>query len=162
MSQASVFAGVYLYGSGSGRVEERVLWTGAIALSGAWLATFACFVGGIAVPKYRHTIWSLTSGRQYIQDIFLKGESDEAKFGIFRRNLLLWDGDIGDEVRAWVAKEWKKWQEETPAWFKVERVPDQFIPQAELGALGCNRERRGSAARSVRESVAQEVKTTTG
>ena len=34
----------------------------------------------IAVPKYRHTLWSRTSGRQSAQDNFLKGKDDEAKF----------------------------------------------------------------------------------
>jgi hypothetical protein len=110
------------------------------------------FVFRIAVPKYRHTLWSWTSGRQCVQDYFTKGNDDEAKFGIFRRNLLLWESDIGEEVNAWTAENWARWSEEKPAWFKPERVPDRFLPVGALQQLGYNRKRRGSAAGSVRES----------
>jgi hypothetical protein len=110
------------------------------------------FVFRIAVPKYRHTLWSWTSGRQYAQDYFLGGQSDESKFLVFKMNLLLWESDIGEEVKAWTAENWERWKEEKPAWFKPERVPDRFIPVGELEQLGHNRKRRGSAAVSVRES----------
>jgi hypothetical protein len=114
--------------------------------------SFLFFVLRVAVPKYRHTLWSWTSGRQCTQDYFLKGKDEEEKFGIFSTNLLLWESDIGEEVRAWTAERWGGWKEEKPAWFKVELVPDRFIPAGELEQLGHNRERRGSAAGSVRES----------
>ena len=106
----------------------------------------------IAVPKFRHTLWSWTSGRQCVHDYFIKGDDDEAKFNIFKRNLLLWESDIGEEVKAWTAENWARWSEEKPAWFKPEVVPDRFIPVGELQQLGLNRKRRGSAAGSVRES----------
>jgi hypothetical protein len=158
LSQASVFASVYAYVNyatpreGLELVAARTLWVGAGLLSGAWLCAFLFFAFRIAVPKYRHTLWSSTSGRQCVQDYFLQGKDDEAKFGIFGCNLLLWESDIGEEVKAWTAENWARWKEEKPAWFKPERVPDQFIPVGELAKLGHNRERRGSAAGSVRES----------
>jgi hypothetical protein len=160
MSQVSVFACVYLYSEYAERpsdevdkIEARVLWAGAAGLAMAWLLTFTYFVYGVAVPKYRHTLWSRTSGRQCVHDNFLKGEGDEGKFDIFRRNLLLWESEIGDQVKAWTAENWARWKEEKPAWFKPERVPDQFVPADELEQLGHNRKRRGSAAGSVRESI---------
>jgi hypothetical protein len=117
-SQASVFAAVYLFNQyaklpdGVVRPDASALWTGTIALSGAWLCTFAYFTFRVAVPKYRHTLWSWTSGRQCVQDYFNKGKDDEARFGIFRRNLLLWESDIGEEVKAWAAENWAQWKEE--------------------------------------------------
>jgi hypothetical protein len=110
------------------------------------------FVFRIAVPKYRHTLWSWTTGRQCVHDYFHKGKDEEAKFEIFKRNLLLWESDIGEEVKAWTAENWARWSEEKPAWFKPETVPDRFIPAAGLEQLGYNRKRRGSAAESLRES----------
>jgi hypothetical protein len=107
----------------------------------------------IAVPKYRHTLWSWTTGRECVHDYFLKGKDDEAKFNIFGRNLLLWESDIGEEVKAWVAANWAQWSEEKPAWFKPERVPDDFLPVGGLQQLGFNRKRRGSAAGSIGESM---------
>jgi hypothetical protein len=106
----------------------------------------------IAVPKYRHTLWSRTSGRQCVQDYFKKGWDEESKFEIFGCNLLLWEGDIGEEVKAWVAEGWGGWKEEKPAWFKPATVPDRFIPAGERPQLGYNRKRRGSAAESLRQS----------
>jgi hypothetical protein len=98
-------------------------------------------------------MWSGTTGRQCAHDYFIKGKSDEIKFTeLFTCNLLLWESDIGEEVKAWTAVGWERWKEEKPAWFKPEVVPDQFIPVGELQQLGLNRKRRGSAAESIRES----------
>ncbi|GMI53005.1 hypothetical protein TeGR_g2903 [Tetraparma gracilis] len=157
-SQASVFAAVYAYinyatpPEGVELIAASTLWAGASLLAGAWLCAFLFFALRIAVPKYRYTMWSLTSGRQCVQDYFLRGESDEAKFYTFGCNLLLWESDIGNEVNAWTRANWARWSEEKPAWFKPEQVPDQFIPAAELEQLGHDRKRRGSAAGSIRES----------
>ncbi|GMI26372.1 hypothetical protein TeGR_g14547, partial [Tetraparma gracilis] len=157
MSQASVFACVHLYleyapGDGTDKIAADTLWAGAGGLAAGWLTTFAYFVFRIAVPKYRHTLWSRTSGRQCVQDDFLKGESDEKRLMIYKNNLLLWESDIGEEVKAWTAENWARWSEEKPSWFKPETVPDRFIPAAGLEQLGHNRERRGSAAESLRQS----------
>ena len=89
---------------------------------------------------------------------FLESEGDEKKFGVFSRNLLLWESDIGDEVKAWTAENWARWKEEHPPWFKPERVPDKYIPAGELEQLGHNRKRRGSAAESIRESFRESTR----
>jgi len=157
MSQASVFACVHLYleyapGDGADKIAAGTLWAGAGGLTAGWLITLIFFVFRIAVPKYRHTLWSSTTGRQCAQDYFLKGKDDEAKFGIFGCNLLLWESDIGEDAKAWLAEGWARWKEEKPPWFKPEVVPDRFIPVGALQQLGHNRKRRGSAAGSVRDS----------
>jgi hypothetical protein len=159
LSQVSVLVSVHLYNEFAGvpedgreKIDTTTLWTGAFALTGGWVCIFLFFVIKIADPKYRHTLWSWTSGRQCAQDYFLRGGTDEAKFEIFGCNLLLWESDIGAEVEAWVGENWARWKEEKPAWFKVETVPDSFVPSGELEQLGHNRKRRGSAAESMRES----------
>jgi hypothetical protein len=157
MSQASVFVCVHLYlehvsGDRTDKIEARTLWAGATGLAAASGLAFTYFAFRVAVPRLRHTLWSWKSGRQAVQDSFLRGESDEAKFYIFDYNLLLWESDIGEEVKAWTSANWARWTEEKPAWFKQERVPDRFIPAAGLQQLGYNRKRRGSAAESLRES----------
>jgi hypothetical protein len=81
-SQASVFAAIYAYTryatppEGVEQIDERTLWASASLLAGVWLCTFLFFVFRIAVPKYRHTLWSWTTGRQTVQDYFLKSETD--------------------------------------------------------------------------------------
>jgi hypothetical protein len=164
-SQVSVFAAAYLYihfapiPEGADKAAAGTLWMGAATLALAWLCTTLFFVFRVAVPKYRYTFWSWTSGRKVVQDHFLRPDpnrGEEEKFQIYTNNLLLWESDIGDEVKAWTAENWARWKEEKPAWFKPEQVPDRFIPVGELEQLGYNRKRRGSAAGSVRESFREE------
>jgi hypothetical protein len=165
-----------------GKIDAAPLWAGAGGLAAGWLITFTYvrerrerkrraggggtanfatspfffarryFAFRIAVPEYRHTLWSWTTGAQYVCDRFLKGKDDEAKFHVFGINLLMWERTIGDEVKAWVAENWTRWKEEKPAWFDEALVPDQFVPATELEVLGYDRKRRGSASGSVRES----------
>jgi hypothetical protein len=161
MSQASVFICVHLYTEyavvgrgGAEKIDRGTLWAGAGCLATAWFLTFSYFVVRMAVPKYRRTLWSWTSGRQVVHQYFREGKDDEAKFAVFRRNLLLWDGDIGHEVRAWTFERWASWDEEKPAWFTPSAIatcPDKYVPPEFLAGMG-NRKRRGSAAGSVRES----------
>jgi hypothetical protein len=159
-SQASVFVAAYLYiaevPEGEKKLEAGNLWTCATALAGAWVCAFLFFAFRIAVPKYRYTLWSWTSGRELCQDYFRKGVDEEAKFKIFSKNLLLWESDVGEDVKAWTTENWGRWKEESPPWFKPETVPDQFVPTGELEHLGHNRQRRGSASDSLRQSF-QEV-----
>jgi hypothetical protein len=134
------------------KLKTGTLWWGATTLTGAWLCTLLFFVFRVAVPKYRYTLWSWTSGRQLVHDYFLKGNDDQMKFKIFGCNRLLWESDIGEEAKVWMWENWARLKEEKPPWFKMERVPDEYIPAGELEQLGHNRKRRGSAVGSIRES----------
>ncbi|GMI26613.1 hypothetical protein TeGR_g4849 [Tetraparma gracilis] len=135
MSQASVFACVHLYleyapGDGADKIAAGTLWAGAGALAAGWLTTFAFFVFRIAVPKFRHTLWSWTTGRQCVHDYFHKGLGDEGKFEIFGNNLLLWESDIGEEVKAWTSANWASATLATAApakssaWFRLANVSE--------------------------------------
>jgi hypothetical protein len=139
------------------KIEAGTLWAGATALTGAWLSVFLFFSFRIAVSRLRHTLWSWTSGRQCVQDYF-KGESDQMKFKIFGCNRLLWESDIGEEVKVWMMENWARLKEEKPPWFKPERVPDKYIPAGELEQLGFNRKRRRSAVGSIRESLRESMR----
>jgi hypothetical protein len=51
----------------------------------------------------------------------------------FKRSKHHWKS-IEDEVRTWVAQNWKRWEEEKPEWFDKAmrtRVPVEYIPGAE-------------------------------
>jgi hypothetical protein len=71
--------------------------------------------------------------------------------------MILWESDIGEEVKAWTGENWARWTEEKPAWFQPDVVPDRFVPGGELARLGSNRKRRGSAVESVRESLRESM-----
>ena len=89
-----------------------------------------------------------------VQEYFTKGESDESKMEMFSCQRLLWESDIGEDVKQWTTENWATWVEEKPEWFTpqiVSMVPDEYIPTERLEALGAHRKRRGSAAGSMRE-----------
>jgi hypothetical protein len=119
------------------------------------LRSLRYFATQIVVPKYRHLLFSTISGKQYSQDHFLEGNTDEEKMQVFRANRLHWEADIGEEVKAWTLENWARL--EGKAWFDAkikEKVPDGYIPAEALQKLGGRmRKRRGSAARSIKESM---------
>jgi hypothetical protein len=162
-TQAAIFAAVYLYDVGVPEGEKKLavdtLWTGAAALCALWLALVAHFILRVATKSHRHTIWSSVTGRQCLQDRYWEAESDEIKLlNIFGSNRLLWEKELGHEVKKFTLGNWERWVEERPEWFDeqtIASVPDEYIPARFLGGLGgaAGRKRRGSAANSVAESI---------
>ncbi|GMI20517.1 hypothetical protein TeGR_g5060 [Tetraparma gracilis] len=161
-SQISVLVAVHLYnknfeaGADQAKLDASSMWQAATTMVIAWVCLFAYFVLRVAVPTKRWTLWSRKTGRQYVVESYTKGESDEKKFAFFRRNKILWEKEIGGQVREWTMANWATWERERPEWFTAKAksaVPDSYIPGEFLAGLGgANRVRRGSAAESVRES----------
>jgi hypothetical protein len=160
MSHVSVFVAIFLYSKyaeGESLIPERYLWRGAGCLTAAWFSTFTFFVTRVAVPKLRHTLWSTATATRVAQEKFTKAKTEEDKFNIFRGGRVKWERGIGEEVKVWTLANWARWEEEKPDWFSDStkaHVPDEYIPPQFLpGMGGGNRERRGSAAVSVKESL---------
>ncbi|GMI36316.1 hypothetical protein TeGR_g6771 [Tetraparma gracilis] len=160
MSHASVFVAIYLYSEyaeDSNKIPSRYLWEGAAGLLAAWVTTFAFFTTRVAVPRLRYTLWSPATAKQVTIERFTKGKDDESKLGILRCQRLMWEAEIGGEVKKWTLENWARWTEEAPEWFNEQMigcVHDEYIPPQFLAQLGgANRERRGSANVSVRESM---------
>jgi hypothetical protein len=162
-SQISVLVAVHLYnknfepGEGQEKLDADTTWKAATTMVAAWFLLFAYFVLRVAAPKKRWTLWSSKTGREYVVESYTKSESDEKKISIFRRNKILWEKEIGGQVREWTMANWATWESEKPEWFTANAkssVPDSYIPGEFLVGLGgANRVRRGSAAVSVRESL---------
>jgi hypothetical protein len=114
-------------------------------------------------PDYRRLFYSTESGVEYFRAAFDEAETDEVKMLVFVNNQVKWES-IKDEVREFTHANWNRWKAEQPAWFTdgfVQRVPDEFIPVAELAALnasasGGKRRRSVSVVESVRESARRE------
>jgi len=61
---------------------------------------------------------------------------------------------IKTDVIEYMAENWAEWEERKPSWFTpgfISKIPDEFIPQANLEALGGGARRRRSSVNSVRE-----------
>jgi hypothetical protein len=120
-----------------------------------WTLAFLFFLLRVCVPKYRSTFWSAKTSTQTTLDLFLDNADDFVRFSIFDRNRVHWKA-IEGEIKEFTFANWGRWVEEKPDWFtamRIATVPDEFIPPAYLTNLGMTRERRGSAAGSVRLSV---------
>ena len=60
---------------------------------------------------------------------------------------------IKNNVKEYIAENWAEWERTKPSWFTpgfISKIPDEFIPQQNLDALGGARRRR-SSVNSVRE-----------
>jgi hypothetical protein len=161
-AQASVLFAVYLYDFemadvvDTEKINVDTLWLMALILVGSWCAAMTYFLVKIATPTHRHTFWSPVSGRQCVHEYFTKGTNSADKLLIFGNNRLLWESDIGSEVKKFTMQHWAEWERDKPAWFTATlkaEVPDNYFPREFLAGLGgVNRIRRGSAAESVRDS----------
>jgi hypothetical protein len=165
LTHASMMAAVWLYvayydeGAGRGdKIEGSALWTCAAALTTAWVVTFTFFATRVVVPKYRRVLYNTMTSRQWCASRYLEGETDQEKLHVFRTNKLLWEKEIGEDVKAWTLENWAHWEGEV--WFDAKvkaKIPDEFIPAAALRQLGGRmRQRRGSAAGSVQELLMRE------
>ncbi|GMI22703.1 hypothetical protein TeGR_g13156 [Tetraparma gracilis] len=167
LSHVSMMAAVWLYigyyddeGAGRGdKIEASTLWTCAAALTTAWVVAFTFFATRVVVPKYRRVLYNNMTSRQWCASRYLEGETDREKLHVFRTNKILWEKEIGEDVKAWTLENWARLEGE--AWFDAKvkaKIPDEYIPATALQQLGGRmRQRRGSAAGSVRESMREDV-----
>ena len=66
--------------------------------------------------------------RQRACELFLTSEEESAKFRAVFKKRISFTKAITEEVRAWVAANIVRWKEEKPSWFKIEMIPDEFLP----------------------------------
>jgi hypothetical protein len=160
MSQLSMVTVTYLYNEFAKdddvkRSRGFLRWfTGSVIV--IWILTFTYFLTRVAHPDHRRTFWSTRTGWKKTEDNFRKYEGDDAmRLKIFTNSTRMWS-HIKGEVMDWTKSNWERWSTEKPAWFTpllISGVPDDFIPLQYLVKLGGARERRGSAAGSVHESL---------
>lgn len=163
-----LFVAIHLYNTraetegGAQKVGASSLWAAAGCVTAAAAIAWAYFVLALAVPRLRHSLYSPVSGRQYALSVFEASEEVERKILIFTYNRLLWESEIGDDVRRWTHENWGAWVAAKPGWFTkacIAQVPDSYIPNEFLNGLGgAHRRRRGSAAGSIRESFRESMR----
>jgi hypothetical protein len=157
---ASVFASVYMYTfMGNDHLPAQMLWICTGSVFSAWALTYLSLVLMVK-PELRRSFWSTETIVQYAHAVFHDNEDDEHRMAIFDFQQCKWESSR-DEVREFTHSKWAGWKAEKPAWFTEEiiaRVPDEFIPVAEVAALNAahgGKRRRSSVglAGSVRQSA---------
>jgi len=95
-------------------------------------------------PNHFHTFFDTRTAQQELHDRFLASELEEFKFGLVVAHRKSYTIKIHREMKEFVADNIVRWKEEKPAWFKIDKIPDDFLPQAVLEAEGGAQRRRPS------------------
>jgi len=115
-----------------------------------WLTLNVVFFCTIDL-SYMSTFFGTLTGPQYSAESFKNGEEDCQKFDATFDNRPSDYKSIQEEVKVWVAENIARWQLEKPEWFKIEKIPDYYLPAETLIEAGGARRRRSSV--SLREIV---------
>ena len=131
-SESSPFAGrmrdaIYLFLSGS-----CVLW---IVLN----ITFFCTID----LSYLKTFFGTKTAPQYTVQLFEDIDADFTKFDTVFNTRIQYTEKVHKEVKVWIAENIHLWRRDEPEWFKVELIPDEFLPKGVFEEEGgANRVRR--------------------
>jgi len=102
--------------------------------------------------SYLKTFFGTKTAPQYTVDLYERGESDEKKFDAIFTNRIEFTKPIHEKAKIWVKENIDRWRMEELDWFKVEMIPDEFLPKDVLEAEGgAKRMKRGGS--SFREVV---------
>jgi len=113
-----------------------------------WILLNAAFFMTINL-EYVDTFFGIKTAPQYTCDLF-NSESEAAKFSCVFENRIQYTTTIHAEVKEWVAENIDRWVEEKPTWFKIAKLPKEFLPAATLQSEGGGARRRSNV--SLRES----------
>ena len=91
---------------------------------------------------YLSTFFGFKTGSQYAYELFLTSAEDSAKFHVAFRKRLGLTKAVHREVKDWVAENIQRWWSENEDWFKIEKIPDDFLPDAVVEAVDGAQRRR--------------------
>jgi len=141
----------------SGEVENKLdleeLETALRALAGTWAINVLLFLMLIK-RKYRKTFWDPQTAWQMVIATYKSTDDPFQKMTAIFTNHISMSRRIKTDVIEYMAENWAEWEERKPSWFTpgfISKIPDEFIPQANLEALGGGARRRRSSVNSVRE-----------
>jgi len=102
----------------------------------AWLLANIIFFCTID-SSYLHTFFGTMTGPQYACERFLDAEGDDEKrWSAAFENRISYKDTIKVEMTEWVANNIDRWKDDKPDWFRIEKIPDEFLPRAILEAEG--------------------------
>jgi hypothetical protein len=161
MAFVASFVAIYVYfehfGEAGRGLTRELTYTIAGSIFGTWLLVSGLFLFKIE-RKYVSTFTSTQTGNEWVQEYFLRGETDAVKIQILTLNPRCWDS-IRPQVRGWLAESWDTWEAEEPVWFDdlfLATVDDDMMPADTLKGLkqkGGGTRRRSSFAERMGGSV---------
>ena len=118
---------------------------------GLWLVLNGLFFFLIE-KSYITTFFGTKTAPQYTVELFRNSEDDASKFDAAFDNRLSYIAECEEEVREWLRENIDRFQLEQPEWWKIEMVPDEFLPPEVIEAEGGARRRRRSSLELVRKN----------
>jgi len=110
----------------------------------AWLILNVVFFYTIDI-NYLKTFFDTKTGPQWCVDCFLsEGSEDIQKFNVVFDTNLNCTKVIRKEVKEWVSTNIESWKEEQSDWFKIEMIPDDYLPKKVVEEEGGAKRRRRS------------------
>jgi len=126
--------------------EMKDIMKGFLAISfTAWLMLNIIFFCMIDL-SYLDTFFGTMTAPQYTCELFITSKDDCQKFRAVFKNRIEYTKSIHGKVKEWVAENIDKWKRERPDWFKIEKIPDELLPQDVLEAEGGAKRRRSSVS----------------
>jgi len=144
-AQIMPFVALSFYEGGNKEQLETLL----LGSFGIWLVLNGLFFYSID-RSYITTFFGTKTAPQYTVELFRNSEDDFSRFDAAFDNRRSYINGIEDEVRVWLRENIARSQLEQPEWWKIELVPDEFLPAQAIEAEGGARRRR-SSVNSVRE-----------
>ena len=131
--------------------EMKDIMTGVLAVSFmAWMVLNIIFFCTIHL-SYLNTFFGTKTGPQYTCELYLTSKDDSQKFDAIFGTRIQYTKTIHEQVKEWVAKNIHQWRRDQPDWFKIEMIPDEYLPKEIFEAEGGAKRRRSSV--SLREIV---------
>jgi len=118
---------------------------------GTWLMLNGLFFASIERNFWR-TFFTRKTAPKYTVELFRTSENDFSKFDAAFDNRLSYIAECEEEVREWLRENIDRFQLEQPEWWKIEMVPDEFLPPEVIEAEGGARRRRRSSLELVRKN----------
>jgi len=134
------------------KLDLEELETALRALLGAWAINVVLFFMLIK-RKYRKTFWDPQTAWQMVIATYKSTDDPFQKMTAIFTNHISMSQRIKPDVIKYMAENWAEWERTKPSWFTpgfISKIPDEFIPQANLEELGGARRRR-SSVNSLRE-----------
>ena len=109
---------------------------------------------------YLNTFFGSKTGAEFLREFFLTSEEDEYRFNAIFKKRIQYTKSIHGEVKEWVRSNIDEWKREKPNWFRIELIPDEFLPKEAFEAEGGARRHRSTLFREfvrLREASAGSV-----
>jgi len=98
--------------------------------------------------SYSNTFFGTKTASQYTVNLYHETNEDSLKFVAVFNNRLSYTTAINEDVKEWIASNIARWKEEGEPWFKIEMIPDDYLPRAVFEEEGGAKRRRSDVSLS--------------